>query len=243
MNEQRSIGQRLGFAAIGVGLLAVGALGVACGGSDKPASNNDASNGGGVSHNAANVSQQTAAAGDFQSHFNVLMAEHVALACSATNAALAGNNNGFTAAAGSLDANSIELGKQIGAAYGPTAEQAFLEGWRRHIGFFVDYTKASAAKDETAKAKAKADLHQYAIDLATLLNAANGLPKDAVISLVDEHVATLTATIDAQAAGDQKKAYEAQRISLAFMKKIADPIAQATVKKFPDLFAGAPPAP
>jgi hypothetical protein len=169
------------------------------------------------------------------------MAEHVALACSATNAALAGNSNGFTAAAGSLDNNSLELAKQIGAAYGDTAEQAFLEGWRRHIGFFVDYTKGWAAKDDAARAKARADLHQYAIDLADLLNAANGLPKDAVIGLVDQHVATLTAAIDAQAQKDDKKAYEAQRVSLAFMEKLADPIAQATVKKFPDLFAASIP--
>jgi hypothetical protein len=227
------------MAALGAGLLTASVVGIACGGSDKPASNSGASSGG-TSRNAANVSQQTSV-GDFQAKFNVLMAEHVALACTATNAALASNNNGFTAAAGSLDQNSVELAKQIGAAYGPTAEQAFLDGWRRHIGFFVDYTKASATKDDAGKAKAKADLHQYAIELATLLNAANGLPKDAVIGLVDEHVATLTAAIDAQALGDQKKAFEAQRVSLAFMQKIADPIAQATVKKFPDLFAGATP--
>lgn len=36
-------------------------------------------------------------------------------------------------AVGALDANSIALSKQVGAAY-PAAEKPFLASWRQHIG-------------------------------------------------------------------------------------------------------------
>src|SRR5262245_48398023 len=112
-------------------------------------------------------------ASDLRVALNSLLSEHVQLAASATNAALGGREDEFKAAADALDANSVELSKAIGAVYGPDAEAAFLPLWRKHIGFFVDYTTATAAKDTAKQDEAVANLVQYTQDFGAFLSSAN----------------------------------------------------------------------
>jgi LPXTG-motif cell wall-anchored protein len=179
-------------------------------------------------------------AADLRVTLNSLLTEHTALAASATGAALGGREAQFKAAAAALDANSVDLSKAIGSVYGSAAEQAFLPLWRKHIGFFVDYTQAVAAKDQAKADKAVADLTQYTQDFGAFLNSANpNLPKDAVAGLVKTHVLTLKDVVDAQAAGDQPKVYTALRTAFAHMPMIGDPLADAIVKQFPDKFGAA----
>ena len=190
---------------------------------------------------AASTAPATAAtsmtkAADLRTTLNGLLSEHVALAASATAGALGGRPAQFDGAAAALDANSVELSKAVGTVYGPQAEQAFLPLWRKHIGFFVDYTQGAAAKDQAKQDKAVADLTQYTQDFGAFLNAANGLPKDTVAMLLREHVLGLKAVVDAQAAGDQPRVYSTLRTAMAHMQMVADPLAEATVKKFPDKF-------
>ena len=179
-----------------------------------------------------------AKAATLRSDLNVMEREHVYLAARATGAALGGREAEFTAAAGALDANSVDLAAAIGSVYGRDAEQAFLPLWRKHIGFFVEYTQGVAAKDQAKQDKAVADLTQYTEDFGAFLNAANGLPKDTVAMLLREHVLGLKAVVDAQAVGDQPRVYSTLRTAMAHMQMVADPLAEATVKKFPDKFAG-----
>ncbi len=63
------------------------------------------------------------------------------------------------------------------------------------------------------------------------------LPKDVVADLVKHHVLTLKDVIDPQAAGDHAKAYAALRGAASHMGKIADPLAAAIAKQYPDRFA------
>jgi hypothetical protein len=163
--------------------------------------------------------------------------EHTVLAAMATNAALGGREAEFKAAADALDKNTVDLSKSIGTVYGADAEQAFLPLWRSHIGFFVDYTQASAAKDAAKQEQAVADLTQYANDFGAFLSGANpNLTKDGVTKLVTEHVLTLKDVVDAQAAGDQPRAFTELRQAIAHMDMIASPLADAIVKQFPDKF-------
>ena len=74
---------------------------------------------------------------ELRTGLNALLSEHVILASAATGAALGGRNAEFEAAAGALDANSVDLAKAIGSVYGEDAEKAFLPLWRKHIGFVV----------------------------------------------------------------------------------------------------------
>jgi hypothetical protein len=170
---------------------------------------------------------------------NGLLGEHVILAAGATGAALDGRDAEFQAAAGALDANSVDIAKAIGSVYGKDAEQAFLPLWRRHIGFAVDYTVGVASKDQAKQQKAVNDLIAYSQDFGAFLSAANpNLPKGVVADLVKHHVVTLKEVIDAQAAKDYARAYTAQRAAVDHMQMVADPLAAAIVKQFPDKFAG-----
>jgi hypothetical protein len=170
---------------------------------------------------------------------NSLLGEHVILAAAATGAALDGREAEFKAAAGALDANSVEISKAIGSVYGEGAEQAFLPLWRRHIGFAVDYTVGVATKDQAKQQKAVNDLIAYTQDFGAFLASANpNLPKSVVADLVKHHVVTLKEVIDAQAAKDYTRAYAAERAAVAHMQMIADPLASAIVKQYPDKFTG-----
>lgn len=176
-------------------------------------------------------------AADLRRALNVLFSEHVYLATNATAAALGGRDADFTAVAWALDANSLELSQAIGSVYGKEAGEKFLAGWRKHIRFFVDYTKGVATKDRAKREKAVADLHAYATEFGVFLHAANpNLPTVAVDGLVRAHVAALTRAIDAQGAGKLMDAYKAIRAASIHSHTIADPIAEAIVKQFPEMF-------
>jgi hypothetical protein len=180
----------------------------------------------------------TKAAG-LRAGLNTLFQEHSYLASAATGAALGGRDAEFKAAAGALDANSVAIAKAIGSVYGQGAEDAFLPLWRRHIGMVVDYTVGVATKDRAKQDKAVADLIQYTQDFGAFLQSANpNLPKTVVADLVKHHVVTLKEVIDAQASQDQARAYTAVRMAAGHMQQIADPLAEAIVKQFPDKFGG-----
>lgn len=184
----------------------------------------------------ANASPMSAA--DLRVALNQLLAEHATLAASATGAALGGRQQEFTDAAAALDANSVALSKAIGSVYGADAEAAFLPLWRRHIGMFVDYTVATAKKHQAGQEKAVNDLIGYSQTFAAFLNSANpNLPIPAVTDLVKSHVVSLKAVVDAQAAKDTKTAYAKLREASAHMQMIADPLAAAIAKQFPQKFA------
>ena len=175
---------------------------------------------------------------------NALLSEHVYLAAAATNAALGGRQAEFEAAAAALDANSVDVARAIGSVYGPDAEQAFLPLWRKHIGMVVEYTVGAATGDRARQEKAVNDLVGYTQDFGAFLSGANpNLPKAVVADLVKHHVLTLKAVIDAQAAKDQDRIYTALRTGAGHMQMIADPLAGAIAKQFPDKIAGAPDSP
>ena len=183
-------------------------------------------------------------AADLRANLNALLGEHVLIAAVATSHALGGREAAFKGAVGGLDANSVDISKAIGAVYGADAEKAFLPLWRKHIGFFVDYTTGAATKDTVKQDKAVSDLVGYSQDFGAFLSSANpNLPKGAVGDLVKGHILTLKDVVDAQAAGDWPKAYAATRSAYHHMQMIGDPLAAAIAKQFPKRFPGAPDSP
>ncbi len=184
---------------------------------------------------AAKLGTETGAA-QLLAGLTAQLQEHVYLASGATNAAL--NGGDFNAAAAALDVNSVALSKSIESVYGADAGKAFLELWRKHIGFFVNYTQGKAANDTAKMAKAKADLDGYRADFGAFLASANpNLTKDAVATELVPHVATLFAVIDAQAAKDPGQ-YEAMRTAASHMPHTAMTLAGAIVKQKPQQFSG-----
>jgi hypothetical protein len=70
----------------------------------------------------AEMNHHGAMSSDLRTGLNSLFREHVFLAAAATGAALAGRDGEFKAAAGSLDANSVDISKAIGSVYGQGTE-------------------------------------------------------------------------------------------------------------------------
>jgi hypothetical protein len=184
----------------------------------------------------AMATSSTKASG-LRSTLNTLFQEHIYLAAAATGAALGGRDAEFKAAAAALDANSVAISKAIGSVYGQGAEDAFLPLWRKHIGMVVEYTVGVATNDKAKQDKAVADLIGYTQDFGAFLQSANpNLPKSVVADLVKHHVVTLKEVIDAQASKDQARTYTTMRTAAGHMQMIADPLAEAIVKQFPDKF-------
>jgi len=176
-------------------------------------------------------------ASDLRVALNTLLGEHIYLASSATGAALGGRSAEFQSAAGALDSNSVAIAKAIGMIYGADAGTAFLALWRKHIGFVVDYTTGLATKNKAKQDKAVQDLLGYATDFGAFLHSAcPGLPTSVVADLVRGHITSLKTVIDAQAANDPA-VYNNIRTAASHMQMIADPLASAIAKQFPDRFA------
>jgi plastocyanin len=193
----------------------------------------------GAGHTGSVYGMTDAPAAGLRVTLNNLFSEHVYLAARATSGAIGNRPAEFEAAAAALDANSVDISKAIGLAYGPDAEAAFLPLWRAHIGMIVDYTTGVATKDEAKKQKAVQDLMGYTQDFGAFLSGANeNLPKDVVAEVVKSHVLTLKDVVDAQGTGDQAAVYANLRMAMGHMKMIADPLADATARKFPDQFSG-----
>lgn len=167
---------------------------------------------------------------------NNLEAQHVDLAAAATRAGFDGDAS-FQAAAGALGENTDALSAAVGSVYGEEAGAKFKEIWASHITFFVNYTVAAKSGDQAGMDKAVSDLNGYVSAISDLLGGATGLPKDAVASLVTEHVGLLKEAVDKHGAGDYAGSYAAQQAARdQITSKIADTLAGAIVKQSPDKF-------
>ena len=177
------------------------------------------------------------AAASLRATLNLQLAEHTFLVAKSAAAALDARNIEFEAAAGALDQNSQNIAAAIGLVYGDEAGAAFLPLWRKHIGFFIDYTLALIADDNVAREKAIGELTTYAGELAAFLAAANpNLPSAAVTDLVTIHAATTLAVIDAADSGDPAAFYHALRAAYRHMAMIANPLSNAIIVQFPAQF-------
>lgn len=187
------------------------------------------------SSSIAAPSTDTKAAG-LRVALNNLEAQHVDLAAAATRAGFDGDAS-FQAAAGALGQNTDALSAAVASVYGEEAGAKFKEIWASHITFFVNYTVAAKGGDQAGMDKAVSDLNGYVSAISDLLGGATGLPKDAVASLVTEHVGLLKEAVDKHGAGDYAGSYAAQQAAREqITTKIADTLAGAIVKQSPNKF-------
>jgi hypothetical protein len=224
MPESRSKGMLVAVMLV-VGLLIGGGIGYASG-----------NNTGKTTEKKSVASTTDTKAAGLRVVLNNLEAQHVDLASAATRAGFDGSPM-FEASAGALDNNSVALSKAIGSLYGKEAEAKFLEIWRSHITFFVNYTVAAKSGDQAGMDKAVSDLNGYVSAISDLLGGATGLPKEAVASLITEHVGLLKSAVDKYGANDYAGSYAAQADARTqITTKIADTLAGAIVKQSPDKF-------
>jgi hypothetical protein len=177
-------------------------------------------------------------AGDLRTGLNRLLQEHAFLTAAVTGATLGERADEAKAAAAALDGNSLDLARSVGSVYGDDAGRAFLDLWRQHIVFLVDYTRATRTTHRAMREDAVRNLGGYAEDFAAFLASANPhLPAPALTELLQTHVAGLTALVDAQAGGDAAAGYTRLRELAGHMQRIGDPLAAAIARQFPDRFS------
>lgn len=134
-----------------------------------------------------------------------LLQEHVYLAgmAVATGYTTGLDSAEFEAAAATLDENSVALADAVGSLAGDEQREAFLELWREHVGYFVDYAAAAQEGDDAGKEAALADLQAYTQDAGAFFEEVSGgeLPAGDIAASLEMHVSTLGAAIDDLAAG------------------------------------------
>ncbi|MGQ0466443.1 MAG: hypothetical protein ACT4QG_14105 [Sporichthyaceae bacterium] len=107
----------------------------------------------------------------------------------------------FKAAAGEVDANSVEIAKAVGSVAGKANEKIFLAQWRSHIGDFVNYAKAKATKNEKLAKDSLANLDAYADAAGKFFDKISGgtLPAKVVAADLRIHISTTAGAIDSLA--------------------------------------------
>lgn len=160
--------------------------------------------------------------------------EHAYLAGIATGTTLDGGD--AAGAADALDENSLELSRAIGSVYGDEAARRFLELWRQHIEFIVDFTEAAAGGDAAKMDASRSALDGYRTTFASFLNDANpNLAKAAVADDLGVHIDSLLTAIEAQAAKDPGRVGKL-REAASHMPGTALLLATGIARQFPTKF-------
>jgi cytochrome c556 len=172
-------------------------------------------------------------AADLRAGLTSLLQEHVYLAgmAVATAYAAGADSEEFTAAAATLDQNSVALSDAVGTIAGEDKGAAFLELWREHVGYFVDYAVAVKAGDTTGRDQALADLDAYTEEAGAFFDEVSSgtLPAADITASLQMHVTTLSAAIDDLAAGSPE-AYASLQAAAAHVVEGAGVISTGLAK-------------
>ena len=147
----------------------------------------------------------------------------------------AGDKAAAKAAADAVVANAKDISKAVGGFYGDAAGDGMLKLLAGHWGAVKAMTDARAKNDKAGADKAMADLTANAGEIAKFLAGANpNLPEDTVRGLLLAHGAHHSRQIDLIDAGDTAGEATEWTAMQAHMDMIADALAGAIAKQFPD---------
>lgn len=169
-----------------------------------------------------------------------LLAEHEALLSGATGAQVNGRTLELQAILAALDANTRDLLTVFGATYGMDDGMRFQTIWQRHISELLNYASARAQGSAEAAAadQARADLLQFADDFGALVNTLNpDLTQADITALMEQHVLTGMAIVEAQVANDLITVYTLKRHAQLNTQHIAITLAEGIVQQFPEQLA------
>ena len=141
------------------------------------------------------------------------------------------------AAEAAVVANAKAIAGAIKPFYGDKAVDALFKLLAGHYTGIKSFLLAAVAKDKAGQDKAVAAVTANAGEIAGFLSAANpNLPKDAVMGLLEAHAGHHIAQIQQFIAGDYKGELETWADMSQHMYVIADALADALAKQFPDQF-------
>ncbi|HEV2811335.1 MAG TPA: hypothetical protein VGV93_13175 [Acidimicrobiales bacterium] len=228
------------FVKFGAGLASLALLGTACG-SDDGANAAAPSEQNARSANAEMTSVDTGAA-ELRAGLTSLLQEHMYLAGAAISTAVQAGGDleapAVSSAVETLEANSVALSEAITSVYGEDAGAEFLELWRNHIGFFVEYTLGGATGDQAMQDAAKQKLDDYRADFGDFIESATGGELDAttVAENLQVHVNTLVEAVDAVLAGSPE-VFPKLREAAQHMPSTALALSSAITTQFPEKFS------
>lgn len=140
-------------------------------------------------------------ASTLRSTLTSLLQEHVYLTGAALETVLdSGADDPATdAALAALDENTVALGDVIGGVPGVDDPAEFVQLWRDHIGYLVDYTVGRAEEDDEAVDTALADLEAYQEEASEMLDTLTDgeLLAEELFGELETHVTMVTDTVDA----------------------------------------------
>lgn len=140
------------------------------------------------------------------------------------------------AVAAVVDANAVELGDVIEAAYGAPMAASFRPLWRERIADLDAYAQALASRDPAGRDAARADLNADSDALAALLaDASPELPARELARALRAQTEGLTAAVAGRAAAPER-AYRRTRAAYAATFRLGDAISAALVAQFPDRY-------
>jgi hypothetical protein len=147
----------------------------------------------------------------------------------------AGDTAGAKSAADAVVANAKDIANAVGSFYGDAAGKGMLDLLAGHWGAVKAMTDARAKHDKAGADKAMTDLANNAGEIAKFLAGANpNLPEDTVRGLLLAHGAHHSKQIDLIDAGDTAGEAAEWTAMQAHMDMIADALAAAIAKQFPD---------
>ena len=147
----------------------------------------------------------------------------------------AGDQAAADAAAEAVVANAMQISDAVAGFYGDAGGARMLELLGGHWGAVKALTDAGDTGDTAARNKAIADLTANAGEIAKFLAAANpNLPEDAVRGLLVAHGGHHIQQVQQVMAGDMAAEADTWVAMQAHMDVIADALAGANAKQFPD---------
>lgn len=184
---------------------------------------------------AASPAQTAAAAPRLHAALRALWHDHVVQTRAYAMALKSGNTTYSDEAAQNVVANARQIADAVAGFYGPAAGKQMLTLLAGHWGAVKAMTDAQQRGDTTAARKAMTTLVANADAIATFLSGANPyLGHDAVQGLLLAHGAHHDAQIRQIMAGDTAGEATTWKAMQAHMDTIADALAGAIARQFPD---------
>ncbi|MEW9682932.1 hypothetical protein [Pseudomonas sp. TE50-2] len=166
-----------------------------------------------------------------------LWVEHVFWVRNYAVANQAGNARQAETAATQVLSNATAIANSIAPLYGQPAADQLLKLLGGHWGAVKHYSDASVAKDKAGQQAAVNELTGNAKSIAAFLAKANPyLPEQTLLALLSAHGGHHVAQIDQLAARDYAGEAQTWQMMREHILGLADAMAAALVKQFPDKY-------
>ncbi|MDO3677910.1 stalk domain-containing protein [Paenibacillus ehimensis] len=178
---------------------------------------------------------------DLRSALGRLLGEHALTAVVAMQKSIDGASD-FDQAAAALNRNAEDLAAAIASVYGEKAGASFYTGWTSRTRCILDYAKAAASKDESARTTAAGKLEKAQAELAQFFAEANPQhgSRPELLNALNAMTGQMAMAVDHAILGGHAAAYATMEEAYAQMFTIVDLLAQGISEQYPDRFPDAP---